>query len=58
MFDWVIYRPLKILKFQSEAKWEEIIAIVTTCTVFLIDFERQDFCISGNENGSYKVLVV
>ena len=43
MFDWVIYRPLKILKFQSEAKWEEIIAIVTTYTVFLIDFEKTRF---------------
>ena len=29
MFDWVIYRPLKILNFQNEAKVEEITAIIT-----------------------------
>ena len=38
MFDWVIYRPPKIFKFQSEAKFEQIITIVTTRSVFLFTF--------------------
>ena len=33
MFDWVIYRPLKILNFQNEAKVEEITAIITTHSI-------------------------
>ena len=34
MFDWVIYRPIEILKFcESEAKVEQIIAIVKTRNV-------------------------
>ena len=36
MFDWVIYRPPKILNFQSEAKLEQINAIVTTHSVSLL----------------------
>ena len=38
MFDWVIYRPPKIFNFQSEAKLEQIILIVTTHSVFLFAF--------------------
>ena len=33
MFDWVIYKPPKALNFQSEAKVEQIIAIVTMRSV-------------------------
>ena len=33
MFDWVMLGPRKYLNFQSEAKVEQIIAIVTTCSV-------------------------
>ena len=33
MFDRVIYMPPKILNFQSEAKRQQIIATVTTCSV-------------------------
>ena len=33
MFNWVIYRPPKVLKFQSLAKLEQIIVIVTTRSV-------------------------
>ena len=39
MFDWAIYRPLwKYWNFQSEAKLEQIIAILTTHSVFLLIF--------------------
>ena len=36
MLNWVIHRPPEILNFQREAKLEQIIAIVTTHSVFLL----------------------
>ena len=40
MFDWVIYRLPKILSFQSEAKLEQVIAIIITHSVFLLNLEK------------------
>ena len=49
MFDLVMYRPPKNWNFQSEAKEEQVIAIVTTCSVsclffVLILFSESFFC--------------
>ena len=41
MFEWVIYRPPKILKYifeNTEAKLQQIVAIVTTHSVLLFQF--------------------
>ena len=41
MFDWVIYRPPKNWNFQIEGKVEQIITIVRTHIIFLLNLTWQ-----------------